>query len=363
MNSHYYSVIMAGGIGSRFWPLSRTSVPKQFLDIMAGGKSLFQQTFERFGQVCPVENIYVVTNEIYKDAVLTQVPQIRPEQVVCEPMRRNTAPCIAYACNKIYAIDPDAVIVVSPSDHLITNETEFVEVIENGLKFVATGDLLLTLGIKPHRIETGYGYIQLKSSSDCAGHRSISKVKTFTEKPNYELAKAFFESGEYFWNSGIFVWTARAVLSAFEQHAPEIDTLFREGVNAYNTPTEADYIREAYSRCPNISIDYAIMEKADNVYVQCADFGWSDLGSWESLYDNSQKDANANVVHAPKAIIEGTTNTYIRASDGKLVVVCGMDDCIIVEKDNVLLVARRNQDQQLRQVVSDVKIKYGDEFI
>jgi len=289
MNKNDYCVIMAGGIGTRFWPISRSSHPKQFIDILGTGQTLLQQTYNRFIRICKKENIYIVTNEIYKNLILQQIPDISEDQIVCEPSRRNTAPCIAYSCYKIYIKNPDANIVVSPSDHIIIKEDAFVEVIHAGLKASATNDWLLTLGIKPSRPDTGYGYIQFNKDIASGEEKRIKKVKTFTEKPALEMAKSFLLSGDFLWNSGIFIWKAKNILSAFEIYLPEIASIFKEGEKKYNTSKEKSFITNAYAICRSISIDYGIMEKADNVYVLQSDFGWCDLGTWGSLYETRTK--------------------------------------------------------------------------
>ena len=271
---------MAGGVGSRFWPLSKTTKPKQFLDILGTGKSLLQQTFERFKKIIPEENILIVSHKDYKDLIFEQIPGIKPKQVLLEPMRKNTAVCIAYANFKILKDNPNANIVVAPSDHLIMREDEFLKVILKGLEFTQNTNALLTIGIKPSRPETGYGYIQVNGDN---GKTDLRKVKTFTEKPNYDMAKLFFESGEFFWNSGIFVWSLNSIINAFDLYMPDLNAQFQEDIQHLNTPTEEEFIENLYPKSKSISIDYAIMEKAENVYVICADFGWSDLGTWGSL--------------------------------------------------------------------------------
>ncbi len=355
---------MAGGVGSRFWPLSRSGKPKQFLDILGTGKTLLQQTFERFKNICPPENILIVSNRDYKEIILEQLPEIKEENVLLEPMRRNTAPCIAYANYKIQEKNPNANIIVAPSDHLILNEPEFVRVINQGLDFVSTNDALLTLGIKPNRPETGYGYIQINHNQkigniDC----EPTKVKTFTEKPNLEMAKIFFESGEFFWNSGIFLWKLNSIMDAFNKHLSEVDELFKRGIGIYNTGEEQKFIDETYSESKNISIDYGIIEKAENVYVLCADFGWSDLGTWGSLYENSQKNEENNSVIGKNVLIYDTENTIVNMPNDKLAVIQGLKDYIVVESDGILLICRKEDEQKIRQFVKDVKIKKGENFV
>ncbi len=292
-----YCVIMAGGIGSRFWPLSRKSMPKQFLDILGTGRTLLQQTFDRFSKIIPLENFYVVTNADYLQLIREQLPGVPVRQILTEPLRRNTAPCIAYASHKIKTINPDANLIVAPSDHLILNETEFLRQISKGLEFVAAHPVLLTLGIHPDRPETGYGYIQIGEKMKYRGFENLHHVKTFTEKPDLEMARVFLESGEFFWNSGIFLWSLRSILDALKTHLPEMATLFAQGDHLYNTSDEKAFINKIYSECMGISIDYGIMEKSENVCVLTADFGWTDLGTWGSLYENREKDENGNVVN------------------------------------------------------------------
>lgn len=275
-NKDNFCVIMGGGIGSRFWPFSRKTLPKQFLDFFGTGRSLLQQTFDRFNKVIPTENILIVTNDLYADLVKEQLPELNPEQILLEPTRRNTAPCIAWAAYHIRALNPNANIVVAPSDHLILKEGEFLDAIEKGLTFVSQSEKLLTLGIKPNRPETGYGYIQI---AEQAGD-NFYKVKTFTEKPELELAKVFVESGEFYWNSGLFMWNVNSVIKAVEALLPELASKLIPGKDVYGTPAEKAFIDENFPACPNVSVDFGIMEKADNVYVSLGDFGWSDLGTW-----------------------------------------------------------------------------------
>lgn len=349
---------MAGGVGSRFWPFSRNNRPKQFLDFFGTGKSLLQMTFDRFCQVVPAENILIVSNLIYRDLILEQLPQIKPHQVLLEPIRRNTAPCIAYATNRIKAITPTANIVVAPSDHLILKESDFLETIRAGFDFVEKSNALLTLGIKPSRPETGYGYIQIAE-----GETALRKVKTFTEKPNADLAQIFFETGEFFWNSGIFMWNLQTIDHALNTLLPEVATRFDEGKNVYNTDAEQAFIDEIYPTCPNISIDYGIMEKASDVYVLCSDFGWTDLGTWGSLYEMSPKDANANVTLKCNSMFYGAKNNIVTLPEGRLAVVQDLDGYIVVESDNVLLICKLEDEQKIRQYVNDATIKFNNEFI
>ncbi len=358
-----YCVIMAGGIGSRFWPLSKSSMPKQFLDILGTGRTFIQQTFDRFRKVCPVENFYVVTSVDYKDLVLQQLPELREDQVLLEPLRRNTAPCIAYACYKIQTLDPEANIIVAPSDHLILQEDTFVAEITKGLKFVSGHDALLTLGITPNRPETGYGYIQIESTKSVGSVDNLHKVKTFTEKPDLQLAKIFLESGEFFWNSGIFIWSLKSILKAFETYLSSVSELFKKGNKLYGTSDEVPFLNKTYSECQNISIDYGIMEKAGNVYVLCSDFGWSDLGTWGSLYDSSEKDQFGNAVSGKNVLLYGAKNCIVNMPNEKLVVLQGLDGYIVVESEGTLLVCRKEDEQQIRQFVNDVRLNKGEHLV
>ncbi|MFA9389303.1 MAG: mannose-1-phosphate guanylyltransferase [Prolixibacteraceae bacterium] len=361
--SNTYCVIMAGGIGSRFWPLSKTSRPKQFLDILGTGETFIQQTFRRFKKIVPIENFLIVTNLDYKALVLEQLPELNEEQVLCEPMRRNTAPCVAYACHKIKCKCSDANIIVAPSDHIITKEDVFVHELENSLRFVSQSDALVTMGIMPSRPETGYGYIQINGNVTFDGVNNLHKVKTFTEKPDLKMAKVFMDSGEFFWNSGIFIWSLSSILAAFEKYLPEVNDLFSKGCKYYYTSEENAFLNKTYSECPNVSIDYGIMEKASNVYVLCTDFGWSDLGTWGSLWDNSDKDENSNAVKGANIKLYDSKNCIVNMNDEKLVVLQGLDGYIVVESDNTLLVCKKEDEQQIRQFVNDVKISNGDKYI
>lgn len=363
MNSNNYCIIMAGGIGARFWPMSKTSRPKQFIDILGTGKTLIQQTFNRFLMVCPKENIYIVTNDLYKDLVMQQLSGISENQVLCEPIRRNTAPAIAYAAYKINKINPSASLVVAPSDHIILKEDIFTDVILTALKAASTNDWLLTLGITPSRPDTGYGYIQFSESRPFEQDERVKKVKTFTEKPNLDLAKTFLESGDFLWNSGIFVWSLKSIITAFKKHLPDVDLTFNEGFDKYSTPDEVDFINRIYPVCQNISIDYGVMEKADNVYVLASDFGWSDLGTWGSLYDTRSKDLHNNAIIGDNVMTFDTRNCIVNMPKDKLVVLQGLDDYIIVEDDKILLVCRKTDEQNIRDIVNEVKAKKGEKFV
>ena len=361
MNKNYYAIIMAGGIGSRFWPISRSSYPKQFLDILGTGKTLIQNTYDRFLKVCPEENIYVVTNENYAELVKQQIPGIADNQILTEPVMRNTAPCIAYGCYKINSLNPNASIVVAPSDHLILDEGAFIVAIEKSLKIATEKDCLITLGIKPSRPDTGYGYIQF---TDNTIGEEFHKVKTFTEKPNLELAKTFIQSGDFLWNAGIFVWSAKAIIQAFGWYQPEISEIFAEARSVYNTADEKEHINTAYMQCTYISIDYGIMEKATNVYVLPSEFGWSDLGTWASIYQLADKDYVGNaVIPSEKVIMYDSSNCMVNVPADKLVVLQGLHDFIVVESNNTLLICPRDQEQNVKQVVADVKQKFGVKYI
>ncbi|MBU0487363.1 MAG: mannose-1-phosphate guanylyltransferase [Bacteroidetes bacterium] len=363
MNRHNYCIIMAGGVGARFWPMSRTTFPKQFLDILGNGKTLIRQAFDRFLPNCPAGNIYVVTNEIYKDLVLQQLPEISESQVLCEPTRRNTAPCIAYATYKICQDDPEANFVVAPSDHIILNEDLFRDFITSALGAAQENDWLITLGITPTRPDTGYGYIQFNTSLDVHPDKRIRKVKTFTEKPKLEMAKSFLASGDFLWNSGIFIWSGQSIMKAFEKLLPEVGYIFKDGVGKYNTAEEEEFIRDAYGVCKSISIDYGVMEKAGNVQVMVSDFGWSDLGTWGSLYDNLGKSNDGNAIIGKNVMTYNTTNCIVNVPKDKLVVLQGLDDYIVVESDGILLVCKKQDEQHIRQFVNDVHIDKGEKYV
>jgi mannose-1-phosphate guanylyltransferase len=357
-----YCIIMAGGIGSRFWPMSTTNMPKQFIDVLGIGETLLQNTFKRFETICPPENIFIVTNESYQDIVKTQLPNIPIANILTEPARRNTAPCIAYATFKIYKLNPNALIVVAPSDHIIVKQDTFRKAIKSCFKKAKSEDCLLTIGIKPTRPDTGYGYIQFKDSPNEIDKR-IKKVKTFTEKPDYALAKSFIKSGDFLWNAGIFVWSAKSFLSAYEKHENEDYNLFRDGLDFYNTEEEKNFIKRAYPMTKNISIDYAVMEKASNVYVRSSVIGWSDLGTWGSLYQKMNKDINDNAIVGKQVLTYNSNNCVVHVPDNKLVVLEGLDDYIIVESNNVLLVCKKHNEQFIKQIVSDIKTTKGDKYI
>ena len=348
-NKDNFCVIMGGGIGSRFWPFSRKTLPKQFLDFFGTGRSLLQQTFDRFSKVIPTENILVVTNDLYADLVKEQLPELQPKQILLEPTRRNTAPCIAWAAYHIRALNPNAIL----------KESEFLTAIEKGLAFVAKSDKLLTLGIKPNRPETGYGYIQIAEQTE----DNFYKVKTFTEKPELELAKVFVESGEFYWNSGLFMWNVNSIIKAGEQLLPELASKLATGKDVYGTPEEKKFIDENFPACPNVSIDFGIMEKADNVYVSLGDFGWSDLGTWGSLYDLSQKDETGNVTLKCQSLLYNSKDNIVVLPQNKLAVIDGLEGYLIAESDNVLLICKKDEEHSIRKYVNDAQIKLGEDYI
>lgn len=352
---------MAGGVGARFWPMSKTARPKQFIDILGTGETLIQTTFKRFRKICPAENIYIVTSEIYRELVKQQLPEISDEQILGEPMRRNTAPCIAYANYKIFNKNPEANIVVAPSDHIILKEDNFTEAIMAGLNATANNDWLLTLGIQPTRPDTGYGYIQFDDNS--TNEKRISKVKTFTEKPQLDLAISFLKSGDFLWNSGIFIWSLKGIMKAFDKYLPEVSDIFKEGNGTYDTPEESAFISKAYTIVKNISIDYGVMEKAGNVFVLSADLGWSDLGTWGSLYENRPKDKKGNAIVGSNVMAYDLQNCIVNMPKDKLVVLQGLEDYIVVEDDDVLLVCRKKDEQEIRRFVNDVKVEKGEGFV
>jgi mannose-1-phosphate guanylyltransferase len=363
MNKNNYCVIMAGGIGSRFWPMSRTAHPKQFIDILGTGETLLQQTFRRFSDIVPKNNIYIVTNESYNKLVMDQIPGISENQILAEPARRNTAPCVAYAAYKIYEINPKANMVVSPSDHVIIKEDVFADIVTSALKATTKNPWLITLGITPSFPNTGYGYIQFKESDAYPEDKRLNKVKTFTEKPVLEMAQSFIDSGDFLWNSGIFVWSLESVLTAFTRFVPEIAKAFDKGKGIYNTSGEKAFIQSTYTTCKSISIDYALMEKAENVFVMKSDFGWSDLGTWGSLYEQREKNAEGNAIVGKNAMLYDCKNCIVTLPKDKLAVLQGLTDYIIVESDNILLVCRKSDEQEIRQFANDVMVNKGEHFV
>lgn len=357
MNNNTFCVIMAGGIGSRFWPMSRKHTPKQFLDILGTGKSFIRATFERFLPLVPVENFMVVTNGAYKEMVLQHIPELKEEQILCEPIRRNTAPCIAYAAYTLLKNNPDAKMIVTPADHLILNEVDFHAIINECLEYAQANDALMTVGIRPSRPETGYGYIQ-KSNNDI-----ISRVKCFTEKPHLELAQTFVECGEFFWNSGIFIWTVKNIVKAFEKYLPEHHALFSAIMDELGTAGEQKAIEQVFSECKSISVDYGIMEKADNVYVRCGDFGWSDVGTWGSVYQLSRKDRYANTKSHEGCYTYNTRSTIISIPQDKIAVINGLRDYIVVDTDDVLMICPRSEEQSIKKYIDDVRFDKGEKHI
>ncbi len=348
MNSNYYAILMAGGVGSRFWPVSTTEFPKQFHDMLGSGETLIQKTFSRLSKLIPIENILILTNERYNALVLEQLPQVQQDQVVLEPAMRNTAPCILYASLKIKKKNPNAVMVVAPSDHWIEDEVAFTQNLQQCFDFCEQENALLTLGIQPTFPNTGFGYIEF----DKTDSSPIKKVNQFREKPDYETAKHFLEQGNFLWNGGIFIWSVQAITSAFDQFQPELNRLFLKGENVYNSPNEVAFIQEHYPQAENISIDYAILEKAANVYVLPATFDWNDLGTWGSLHEKLDKDAQNNAVINATVILENASNNIIRSEGKKLVIVDGLDDFIIVDKGDVLLIYPKGKEQDIKRITA-----------
>jgi len=356
--NNLHVVIMAGGIGSRFWPYSRNAMPKQFLDVLDTGRSLLQLTYDRFEKLAGEDNIYVVSNQQYGSIIKEQLPAISDDQILLEPVRRNTAPCIAYASYKIYQKDPNAVIVVAPSDHVIFGEEGFHDCIKEAVESARDDDKLITLGIKPTRPETGYGYIQFITN----GESKVKKVKTFTEKPQLDLAKTFIESGDFVWNAGIFIWSVKSIITAFERDMPDLAETFSEGNDKYFTPAEEGFVTKAYSHSKNISIDYGVMENAPNVHVVLGDFGWSDLGSWNSLYDIQDKDSNNNVVNA-NALLYNSSENIIHGNHDKVILIQDMKGYLVADFDDVLVICKKEEEARFREFVADVKSKKGDQYL
>lgn len=361
--SNYYAVIMAGGVGTRFWPMSTTQHPKQFLDVLGNGRTLLQQTYDRLLKLCPNENIFVVTFTNYGQLVAEQLPQLPKSNILTEPARKNTAPCVAYASYKIHQMNPNAVTIVAPSDHLIKKEDTFVKAVNACFKKAEQEDCLITLGIKPTRPDTGYGYIQIIESDKLEKDKRIYKVKTFTEKPDLETAKFFIETGEFLWNSGIFIWSTKSILKAIETHDSELAAIFKEGQSAYNTPEEKAFINRAYSSCKNDSIDYSVMEKAKNTYVRASIIGWSDLGTWGSLYTHIKQDKQHNAIVGKNVMNYDSKNCIVHVPKDKLVVIQGLEDYIVVESEGVLMICKKQDEQQIRNFVNDVKVQKGERFV
>lgn len=360
INSNHYVAIMAGGIGSRFWPMSRQSYPKQFLDILGIGKSLIQQTVDRFAKFIPLENIYIVTSDEYSTIVQQQLPQIKVDNILCEPSRKNTAPCVAYIAYKLLQINPEASLICAPADHLILDEPEFERVCMEALGFISKNNALLTLGIKPSHPNTGYGYIQYDQAF-ITDH--VFKVKTFTEKPDFALAQTFLASGDFLWNAGIFVWQIKNIITAFRTYLPEMAEVFDAEIESFNTPAEHEAIGRIYPQCTNISIDYGIMEKADNVYIIPSAFGWSDLGTWNSAYETMQKDINDNAIKGNNIITVDTNNCMIQGKEEKLYLLQGLNNYIIIDTKDALLVCNKDKEQEIKEYVTDIKRKKGERFL
>ena len=361
MNKHNYAAILAGGLGTRFWPKSRASFPKQFLDILGTGETLIQSTYKRYASFILPENIYIITSEEYVDIVKQQLPQLSADNILSEPSRKNTAPCVAYISAKLLQKDPNAVLVIAPSDHLVLDVHTFEQLTLHAANFAVKNNAFVTLGIKPTYPNTGYGYIQYDLNS--VQDDIVYEVKTFTEKPDIELAEKFLASGDFLWNAGIFIWTAKDILAGFEQYQPEMYELFATEKNNFNTPEEKNALDRIYPLCGNISIDYAIMEKAENVYVVPADFGWSDLGTWNSAYANLSRDEKGNAIIGEHVIAFDVSNTMISSTEDKLLVLQGLEDFIVVDTKDVLLICKKDKEQQVKEFISEVKRRKGEKFI
>ena len=359
MDNNRYCVIMCGGVGSRFWPFSKAALPKQFIDFFGTGRSLLQTAMDRIQGIVPLNNILLLTNESYAPLIKQQLPEIQDSQILLEPARRNTAPCIAWAAHHIKALNPNAKMMVAPSDHLIINVEKFRQSVLDAFDFIEGRDALVTMGIKPSRPETGYGYIQVGEPVQ----GNFSSVKTFTEKPDENLARIFLESGEFFWNSGMFFWSADSILKALNTCAPEIDAVFERGRQYFGTSQEMEYINANFEACPSISIDFAVMEKARNVYVETVDFGWNDLGTWRSLYDNSPKNSDGNVTQKCKALMFNSHNNIVAIKGDKLVVASGLEGYIVADVDDALLIVPLEEEQRIKQYVNEVKSKFGDKYL
>ncbi|MGN6291144.1 MAG: mannose-1-phosphate guanylyltransferase [Chitinophagaceae bacterium] len=360
MNKHHYVAIMAGGIGSRFWPMSRANYPKQFLDILGTGKTLIQESFDRYSQLVPVENLFIVTSQEYVHLVKQQLPDLPVENILAEPSRKNTAPCIAYIAFKLYQKDPEALMMAAPADNLILDTSAFINTAQKALDFVNHINALVTIGIKPTHPNTGYGYIQHDGPEAAPG---VHKVKTFTEKPNLELAKTFLASGDFLWNAGIFTWKVRTIVNAFEKYLPEMFEVFHAEKNNLNTPEEKNAIERIYPQCTNISIDFGIMEKAENVYVIPASFAWSDLGTWNSAWENMEKDYFQNAVVGNYVMVVDAKNTMVHVPDNKLVMLQGLEDYIVVDTKDVLLICKKEKEQEIKEYVAEIKRNKGERFL
>lgn len=365
MKENNYAIIMAGGVGSRFWPWSKTKQPKQFLDVLDTGKTLMQQTFERIARICPKENILVITNKLYAGTIADQIPGMPKENILSEPKGKNTAPCIAYGAFKIKKQNPDANILVAPSDHIILKEDLFAEVVQEAFDYVNENNALMTIGIEPHKPETGYGYIQSDGAVIKAeeGKWQLTFVSAFREKPDLETAKSFLQSGDYFWNAGIFVWSVESILNAFEYHLPEMHKQFSNYYSAFNTGDEGGAINTIFDQCESISIDYGVMEKAGNVVVISTDIGWSDLGSWSALHELSNTDNLGNTSNSDKTLFYNSENCLVRSLDNKVAIIEGLDDYIVVEEEQALLICRKQNEQLIKKFVKDVGERFGDDYV
>jgi mannose-1-phosphate guanylyltransferase len=360
MKKNNYVAIMAGGIGSRFWPMSRTGFPKQFLDILNQGRTLIQATYDRFAQYILKENIYVVTTQQYEPIVAKQLPELDPANILCEPSRKNTAPCVAYISYKLQQLNPKSNLICAPADHLILDDIAFRKVSLEALDFTEKHNALLTLGVTPTYPNTGYGYIQYEGQSVTD---NTYKVKSFTEKPDMELAKTFLASGDFLWNAGIFVWQSKNIITAFEKYLPEIHDVFEADKNLFNTPEEKAAIENIYPQCVNISIDFGIIEKADNVYVIPASFGWSDLGTWGSAYDNLEKDHLENAIAGDNVLVFDAAWNVVHADNKKLVLLQGLEGYIVVDTKDVLLICKREKEQEIKDYLVEVKRNKGEKFL
>jgi mannose-1-phosphate guanylyltransferase len=358
MNKNYYAILMAGGVGSRFWPVSTEEFPKQFHDMLGTGDTLIQKTFQRLSRLIPKENIFILTNERYNDLVFEQLPEVTARQVVLEPAMRNTAPCILYASLKIQKENPDAIMIVAPSDHWIEDETTFSKNVQQAFDFCSKNNALMTLGIQPTFPNTGYGYIEFDKTSA----EAIKSVNQFREKPDYETAKEFISQGNFLWNAGIFMWSVKSVIDAFQSNQPNLYALFEKGISTYNTNLEADFIKDNYPLAENVSVDYAIMETSSNVYVIAAEFDWNDLGTWGSLYDKLDKDKSGNAVVHARTLTEDASGNMIRTKADKIVVIDGLNDYIIVDKEDVLLIYPKTKEQDIKKVLQKVKDKFGKQY-
>ena len=364
MKNNHYCIIMAGGIGSRYWPVSRNAKPKQFLDLLGMGKSFLQMTWERFTKLIPEQNILIVTSQQYRDLVKEQLPWISDNQLLLEPFRKNTAPCIAYATYKLMEKDPNASVVVAPSDHLILNDSEFLHTIEAAFELADREEVLITLGIKPTRPETNFGYVQAHKakSTQVKGH-VVYEVKTFTEKPDIELAKVFVNSGEFYWNSGLFIWSLKTIDQEMSRLIPDIADLFKKGKGIYHTAREQKLIAEIYGACKSLSIDYGVMEKSAHVRMFAANFDWSDLGTWESYYIQKEKDKKGNVVDAPVNFLEDVENTVVISEDkNKLIAIKGLKDFLVINTPDALMICPRNE-KIVKQLITDISLSKEERFL